>query len=321
MTVLEYDVARSRTESARAADLSARILALGQEIERMTKEESRLAEVCGLEPRDLEAFQYPGLERLLATFQPGMIPRHLATWSKDATVTSLDQVLAVSLVQRQANLRSIADARGERTDLSARRRAAWEAVEQHRATVTEWTGALAQWDPGLRSDLCRMEDEERALLQRQSRLEFAQVAAQDAESALKSLWDALNYAVDWMVPDGAVGESPVPVLRSERLQYAEPWIFEVQVLLGRARRALWGTDDLSRCDFEADLSQFAGWCIDSMGCDGAERDGTSRSSRTVSWTLTTVLAFRGHLTRAEIEVDRALEQLRLRRTRRLSRQA
>ena len=285
----------------------------------MAKEDARLAEICGLDATDLESFHYPGLEKLLSTFQPGMIPSHLATWGKIAAVTSLDQVLAVALVQREANLRWQADARMERNELSAQRQAAWEIVELHQALVGQWTSALAQWDRGLQSELVGMENEERGLLQRQMRLEAAQSAAQEAENALKSLWDALSYAVEWMEPEGGAGAEPTPILRSERLKHAEPWIFEVQVLLGRARRALWGTDDLTRCDFEADLSQFAGWCIDSMGCDVAERDGTTRSARTVSWTLTTVLAFRGHLTRSQIEVDRSLEQLRLRRTRRLSR--
>ena len=285
----------------------------------MAKEDSRLAEICGLDAAEIRSFQYPGLEKLLSTFQPGMIPSHLATWGRIAAVTSLDQVLAVALVQREANLRWQADARSERNELSAGRQEAWQTVEQHRGLVAEWTRALAQWDRGLSRDLVELENEERALLQRKMRLDSAQSAAQNAENALKSLWDALNYAVDWVDPEEGGKEEPTPILRSERLKYAEPWIFEVQVLLGRARRALWGTDDLTRCDFEADLSQFAGWCIDSMGCDVAERDGTSRSARTVSWTLTTVLAFRGHLTRSEIEVDRALEQLRLRRTRRLSR--
>lgn len=319
MTVLEYDVASSRVESAQAADLSARLLALGQEIEGTAKEDSRLAEICGFDARDVESFHYPGLEKILSTFQPGMIARHLATWGKDATVTSLDQVLAVSLVQREANLRTQADARRERSELATHRRPAWDAIELHRDLTKRWTGALAQWDPGLGSELVRLESEERALLQRQMRLGAAQAAAKDAENALKNLWEALNFAVDWTVPEGADGEPPTPILRSERLKYAEPWIFEVQVLLARARRALWGTDDLSRCDFQAVLSQFAGWCIDSMGCDVAERDGTSRSSRTVSWTLTTVLAFRGYLTRGQLEVEQSLEQVRLRRTRRLSR--
>jgi len=197
------------------------------------------------------------------------------------------------------------------------RRTAWEAVELHGSLVKQWTGALAQWDPGLKTELVRMENEERALLERRLRLEASQAAAQDAENALKSLREALNYAVDWVVLNG--GAEPIAVLRSERLKYAEPWIFEVQMLLGRARRALWGTDDLSRCDFQAVLSQFAGCCIDNMGCDVAEHDGTSRSARTVTWTMTTVLAFRGHLTRSQLEVEQSLEQLRLRRTRSLSR--
>jgi len=284
----------------------------------MAQEDCRLAEACGLDGGEV-SFAYSGLAAVLETFRPGMLARHGATVSKSATVTSLDQVLAVSLVQREANLRSLADARREYEQLSGCRRDASSAIAWHRDLMARWTGAFAQWDPGLGNDLVKLESEERALLQRQSRLEAAQAAARDAENALNCLWAALQDAVDWIPVEGAPGEPPTAVLRLERLGLAEPWIFEVQVSLARARRALCGTEYLEGGAFQADvLARFAGWCIESMGLDVAERDGTIRSCRTVSWTLTTVRALRGYLTRSQVQAGYLVEDLRRRRNKMLS---
>jgi hypothetical protein len=284
----------------------------------MGKEDGRLAETCGLDARDLESFHYPGLERILDTFRPGMIAGHGATWGKSAAVMSLDHVLAVSLVQREANLRSQMDAREERAQLNEVRSVAWSLVAEHRDLVARWTGGIAQWDSRLANDMLALEEEERDLLQRRMRLEAARAAAQGAENALKYLWEALHDAVEWIEPERDARE-PLPLLRSGRLKLAEPWIFEVQVLLSRTRRALCVTEDLGRSDFQVVLCQFASWCIESMGHDVAERDGTTRSCRAVSWTQTAVLALGGYLTRSLTEVERALDQLHLRRARLLSR--
>ena len=286
----------------------------------MGEEDRRLAETCGLDSEDVESFRYPGLEEILERFQPGMLVGRGSSLGKKATVTSLDQVLAVSLVQREANLRSLADARMEREQLAASRPFALETIAQHRDLITQWTGAFAAWDPALGSDLMRLESDERTLLQRQMRLDAAQAAARDAENALNCLWAALHDAVDWVQTPGDAGTPPVPVLRLERMRLAEPWIFEVQISLARARRALCGTDYLQGGPFQSDLlAQFAGWCIESMGCDVAERDGTGRSARTVSWTLTTIRALRGYLTRSQVEAEYSLEDLRRQRTKMLSR--
>ena len=321
MTVLECDVAGSRVEAAQAADVAARLFILGQEIDRLAKEDRRLAEICGLDPQDVEPFEYPGLGEVLKTFQPGMLVGKGASCGKSASVTSLDHVLAVALVQREANLRSQADARRERAQLVGCRQSARTTVDLHQDLMTRWTDVLAQWDPHLRSELIRLEGEERALLQGLARYEAAEAAARDAENALNHLWLALHDAVDWVViGQDRAGETPAPVLRSERLAVAEPWIFEVQILLARAHRALWDVEDPTGGKFQADiLSRFAGWCIESMGSDVAERDGTSRSCRTVSWTMTTVLALRGYVTRSQVDVGRALDNLRLLRTKMLSR--
>jgi hypothetical protein len=319
MLVLESDVAGTRASAAEAAAVASRLLVLGEEIDRLRKEDSRLAETCGLDARDLESFRYPGLEKILGTFQPGMKAIYGSTWGRNAAVMSLDHVLAVSLVQREANLRSQSDAREERKELVALRRTAWDTVALHRDLAAQWTGTLDRWDPGLASDMLGLEEQERTLLQRRTRLQAAEVAAQGAENALKSLWSALHEAVEWTDPAEDSSRAPVQVLRSERLKFAEPWIFEIQVLLLRARRALCGTEDLGRSDFQEVLCQFASWCIESMGFDVAERDGTTRSCRTVSWTLTAVLALRGYLTRSLTELDQTLETLRLRRSRLLSR--
>ncbi len=319
MTVLESEVARSRVDSAQAAAIPSRLLVLGEEIDRMGKEDRRLAETCGLDARDGAAFPYPGLEKILDTFQPGMISGYGTTWGKSAAVTSLDHVLAVALVQREANLHSRADACEERRELSAQRRAAWEFVASHRDVVSRWTRAITEWDPSLAREMVRLEDEEQTLVQRRMRLEAAEAAAHDADEGLKALWTALHDAVDWVEPDEGIGQPLVPILRSERLKNAEPWIFQVQVLLSRARRALCGTDDLGKSDFQEVLCQFASRCIESMGHDVAERDGTTRSSRTVSWTISAVLALRGYLARSLTEVAQALDGLQSRRSRMLSR--
>ena len=317
MTALERDVASSRVEAAHAAAVPSRLLVLGEEIDRLGKEDRRLAETCGFDARDGEVFLYPGLEQVLDTFRPGMISGYGSTWGKSAAVTSLDHVLAVALVQREANRRSRDDACEVRKELSALRRTAWDTVAQHRANVGGWTETIAQWDPSLARELRRLEDEEEGLLQRRMRLDAAEGAASEADEGLKCLWAALHGAVEWI--EREEGQPLVPVLRSHRLKHAEPWIFQVQVLLLRARRALCGTDDLSRSDFQAVLCQFAGVCIESMGHDVAERDGTTRSCRTVSWTISAVLALRGYLARSLTEVDHSLESLQGRRTRMLSR--
>jgi ElaB/YqjD/DUF883 family membrane-anchored ribosome-binding protein len=191
-------------------------------------------------------------------------------------------------------------------------------VARHRHLTARWTESFARWDASLASALTGMEDEERDLLRRLSRLAEAQTAAARTEIALDRLRVALHEATDW-VRDRGDPRGPAAVVRLEVFEHADPWMFEAQVSLARARWALSGTDSIDAGSFQAELlSEFARHWATSLGHDISSREGTARSTRSVSWTLTTVRALRGYLSRSATDAEQALAEVRDRRTTALS---
>jgi hypothetical protein len=304
MTVLEPDVARLRRKAALAVDLSARIVVLSEEIIRTVKEEHELAEACAQRSAGARIPDPVTLESVLAAF----------------ATESIDSRLVVTLLQRESNLRLLADARQAREGLTRARAFAADVVGDHQRMMADWIAHLSQWDPALGENLLQLEDEECDFLRRMARLEEGLIAACDAERSLVSLSMVLRDAVDAVDSDRASNRPNRGTVRMELLGSADRWVFEIQATLARAWRALCGTPYLDAGAFQADiLTRFAGWCFMCLGRDLEERDGTSRASRAVSWTLATVRALRGYLARSEFEAKHALDGIRIRRTNMLSR--
>ena len=317
MTVLESEVAGLRRKAALAMDLTARVLVLSEEITHAVKEDHRLAENCAARAKRSkgELSSLAAVLREFGTFERPSIRKSGARPGR----APFDPALFIAVLQRQSHLRTLSDARDERERLTRARSFASGVVEDHQRLAQEWIADLAELDSELGTDLIRLEDEECRVLTHLARLEEGQILARDAEKSLVHLLKIFHGAVDHVAPPGTASGETKPVLRPERLDSVDAAIFDAQAMLTSTRRSLGGTPYLDAGVFQVELlSDFAGMCIASLGRDLEERDGTSRAARAVSWTLATVRALRGYLARSEFEEKHALDGLRFRRTRLLS---
>ena len=302
MTILESEVAGLRRKAALAV-----------------KEDHRHAEACALRASRSRGSEYVALAAVLRALGTERAPAKITQRGARSERTVFDPGLFVAALQREAHGRTLAEAREERERLTRARAFASSVVEDHLKLAEEWVSGMSQWDTELGAELIRLEHEECGLLTRLARLEEAQILSCDAEQALGRLLTIFHGAVDHVVPAGAPDGESRAVLRPERLASVDAAIFDAQATLTATRRALGGTPYLDDGVFQVELlSGFAGMCIASLGRDFEERDGTGRAARSVSWTLATVRALRGYVARSEFEEKHALDELRIRRTRLLS---
>lgn len=308
MTILDSDLERARQEAAVAGSFSARVIALSRELDLLLDHERDLAERVDLGHGDTEFFQGAGLEELLHTFT-----------EEDAAADDSIQLVS-ALLQRRVNLQVLADLRDEREKLLARETTLSSALARYTELYSRWMATNSQGDPGRACTLARLEQDEKETELKSLRMEEADSAAGEAEHALECLRVILHDAVDWVPGDTSAQEADTAILRPERVGPADPWLGAAQIALSRARRALEEVGSLESGEFQVDLlSGFAELCIQGLVCDHMENDGTVRALRPVTWTLTTVRALRGYLSRSRGDARRTIEDLRARRAQLLQR--
>ena len=337
MAVLDADLDRARADAAVAGTVTARLLVLSAELDRLLKIERELAERADAGGGDADLFEGADLEEILRTFTENAGGGQAsaeeggadgadavgAEGTADAASPAdpgIDQNFVSALLERQVNTRALEDARGERERLLSDEMALADANARYAEMSSRWIALNSQGDPMCGCSLTRIEKQETEILARKIRLEEIDAAAGEAENALERLRVILHDAVDWVPGDTSAHEPDTAILRIERIQPADPWITTAQVALSRARRALEDIGDLDCGEFTIELfTAFAETCIQGLIRDVAERDGIERALRPVTRTLTTVRALRGHITRSQGAIRHGMEEVRAKRAQLLTR--
>jgi hypothetical protein len=305
--MLDSDLVRARHEAAAAGSVGARKITISREFDVLQKRERDLTERVDLGGGETDIFEGAGLEELLHTF------------AEDEVVAEDSLKLVSALLQRKVNLLVFADLREEQNRLLLSEQSLSDAASRYTELASRWVAMNAQGDPARGCTLSKLEKDEKEVEQGCVRMEEADTAAEDAERALERIRVILHDAVDW-VPGDTAKEKDTAILRPERLGSADPLIGAAQLSLSRVRRVLEEIGDLDAGEFQVDLlSGFAEKCIEGLVLDLAEKDGTDRALRPVTWTLTTIRALRGHLSRMRGNARHRLEEVRTRRAQILQR--
>jgi len=308
VAILDSDLAHARLDAALAGSFKARLAVLAKELDLHLQRERELAEQVDLGDGETEAFEGAGLEELLQVFVE----------EDDLAAESLE--LLSSLLQRKVNRMAFADLREERERVIADQHALSDALARYTELSARWVAVNSQGDPARGCTLAKIEKEEKESELKCYRLEEADAAAAESENALERLRAILHDAVDWVPGDKAAQEADTAILRPERVGPADPWLGAAQVTLSRARRAV---EEIGRHDsgeFQVEvLKSFADQCIQGLAQDLARRDGTDRALQPVTWTLTTVRALRGSLSRFRGDLRHRIEDLQARRAQLLQR--